>query len=64
VPAHACSRADIVAAAARGFGSILRVEGKLTYTKVQFVLSKGAGRPTSFVVAYFPHAQLRRLPAD
>jgi hypothetical protein len=53
----------IVVAAARGLAqpSALRV---IAVYQGWFVLSKGVGGATSFVVANFPRAQLRRLPTD
>ena len=62
MPAHA-ARAPHCGRGGAGFGSILHVE-VIRYTKVQFALSKGVGKPTSFVVANLPRAQLRRLPTD
>jgi hypothetical protein len=51
----------IVVAAARGSTSALRV---IVLYQGWFVLSKGVGESTSFVVTNFTRAQLRRLPTD
>jgi hypothetical protein len=53
----------IVVAAARGLAqsSALRV---IVLYQGWLVLSKGVGEATSFVVANFTRAQLRRLPTD
>ena len=51
----------IVVAAARVQPSALRV---IVVYQGWFVLSKGVGEATSFVVANFTRAQLRRLPTD
>jgi hypothetical protein len=55
-----CSCPFIVVAAPWGSAQ----PSALSYTKVSFVLSKGWGKPTSFVVANFTRAQLRHLLAD
>lgn len=51
----------VVAAAVEVLPSALRV---IVVYQGWFVLSKGVGGATSFVVANFTRAQLRRLPTD